>query len=193
VSLHLDDPVTALAGVGPTLGGRLRDALGITTIRGLVEHYPRAYQDAGEVLDLSEVRAGDRATLIGEVLDWDSRRVPPKGRRRRPLDLATGSVRQASGATFTVTFFNQRWRPKQLAPGTVAAFSGEVKRFRRDLQLASPEVQVLGRVAAGLDPEAAARRLEHQRLLAVYPAVDGLPSFKLNELIETALAALPPL
>jgi ATP-dependent DNA helicase RecG len=191
VTLHLDDRVTALSGVGPKLGGRLRDALGITTIRGLVEHYPRRYQDAGDVLDLSEVRAGDRATLIGEVLDWDTRRVPPKGSRRRPLDLATARVRQASGAVFSVTFFNQRWRAKQLGPGTVAAFSGEVKRFRRDLQLASPDVQALGRVAAGIAPDAAARRLEHQRLLAIYPAVEGLPSFKLNELIEAALEALP--
>jgi ATP-dependent DNA helicase RecG len=193
VTLHLDDPVTALAGVGPKLAGRLGDAFGIASVRDLLEHYPRRYQDAGEVLDLSEVTAGQPATLIGEVLGWQTRRVPPKGSRRRPLDLATAEVRQASGAVFTVTFFNQRWRASQLGPGTVAAFSGEVKRFRQDLQLASPDVQVLGRVAAGVDASAAARRLEHQRLLAIYDAADGLPSFKLNELVEAALEALPPL
>lgn len=192
MTLRLDDPVTVLTGVGPKLAGRLREALGITTVRGLIEHYPRRYQDAGEVLDLAEVRAGDRATLIGEVRDWDVRRVPPRGRRRRTLDLTIATVRQASGAVFTATFFNQPWRPKQLRTGTVAAFSGEVKRFQGGLQLASPEVQVLGRVAAGIDTQEAARRLEHQRLLAVYPAVDGLPSFKLNQLVETALEALPP-
>jgi ATP-dependent DNA helicase RecG len=192
VTLRLDDPVTALPGVGAAMSGRLADGLDIHTVRDLLEHYPRKYHDAGDVLDLSEVREDEPATLIGEVLGWETRRLPPKGSRRRALDLTTGRARQASGAVFTVTFFNQRWRSSRLPPGTVAAFSGKVTRFKHELQLKSPDVQVLGRVASGLDTDAAADRLAHQRLLAVYPAVDGLPSFKLNELIETALEELPP-
>jgi len=192
VSLSLDDRVTALPGVGPKLAGRLDEAFGIRTVRDLLEHYPRRYHDAGEVLDLGDVEEGTPATLLGEVLDWSTRRIPPRGKRSRPLDLAEGRVRQASGAVFTVTFFNQRWRASTLPPGTVAAFSGTVKRFRRELQLASPDVQVLGKVGSGTDAASAAERLDHQRLLAVYRATDGLPSFKLNELVEVALDALPP-
>ncbi len=188
---HLDDPVTVLPGVGPKLAGRLDDAFGIATLRDLLEHYPRRYHDAGAVLDLGEVEEGAPATLLGEVLEWSTRRIPPKGARARPLDLAEGRVRQASGAVFTVTFFNQRWRPATLPAGTVAAFSGTVKRFRSDLQLTSPDVQTLGTVAAGTDATSAAARLDHQRLLAVYPAVEGLPSFKLNELVGAALELLP--
>ncbi len=191
MTLHLDDRVTALAGVGPKLAGRLAESFGIDTVRDLLEHYPRRYQDAGQVLDLSDVSEGDPATLIGEVLATDARRIPPGKGRRRSLDIVELRVRQASGAVFTATFFNQRWRERALSAGTVAAFSGKVKRFRGSLQLASPDVRVLGRVAAGLDAEAAAARLEHQRLLPVYPAADGLPSFKLNDLVDTALDALP--
>jgi ATP-dependent DNA helicase RecG len=193
VSLSLDDRVTALPGVGPKLAGRLDEAFGIRTVRDLLEHYPRRYHDAGEVLDLGDVEEGAPATLLGEVLDWSTRRVPPRGKRSRALDLAEGRVRQASGAVFTVTFFNQRWRASTLPPGTVAAFSGTVKRFRRELQLPSPDVQVLGKVGSGTDAASAAERLDHQRLLAVYRATDGLPSFKLNELVDAALEALPPL
>ncbi|MFP4312608.1 MAG: ATP-dependent DNA helicase RecG [Nitriliruptoraceae bacterium] len=193
MSLHLDDPVTALPGVGPVLARRLADAFSIRTVRDLLEHYPRRYHDAGEVLDLSEVREGDPATLLGEVVAWSTRRVPARGKRSRPLDLAEAEVRQASGAGFTATFFNQRWRPGALPVGSVAAFSGTVKRFRGQVQLASPDVQVLGRIGSGLDTADAAARLDHQRLLAVYPATDALSSFKLNELVEAALEALPPL
>jgi ATP-dependent DNA helicase RecG len=192
VSLALDDRVTALPGVGAKLAGRLEDAFGITTVRDLLEHYPRRYHDAGEVLDLTDVVEGEPATLLGEVLEWSTRRVPARGKRSRPLDLAEARVRQASGAVFSVTFFNQRWRASALPPGTVAAFSGTVKRFRRELQLASPDVQVLGKVGSGADAASAAERLDHQRLLALYPATEGLPSFKLNELIEAAFEALPP-
>jgi ATP-dependent DNA helicase RecG len=192
VTLHLDDAVTALPGVGRKTATRLRDAFGIDTVRDLLEHYPRTYQDAGQVLDFSEVAEGQPATLIGEVLHISSRYLPPKGSRRRALDLVTGKVRQASGAVFEVTFFNQRWREQQLPSGTVAAFSGDVKRYRGELSLAAPDVQVLGRVAAGLDAAEAARRLEHQRLLAIYRSAEGLPSFRLNRLVDAALEALPP-
>lgn len=191
--MRLDDRVTALEGVGPRLAATLEEVLGVRTIRDLLEHYPREHRDAGAVLDLGEVEVGAPATLIGEVIGWETRVVPPRGRRRQPLDLATGRVRQASGAVFTVTFFNQRWRPTRLPAGTVAAFSGEVGRFRDQLQLASPDVQVLGRVAAGLDAATAAERLDHQQLLAIYPASEALPSFRIAALVGSALDALPPL
>jgi ATP-dependent DNA helicase RecG len=187
--VHLDDRVDVLPGVGPKARTGLAEAFGITTVRDLLEHYPRRYEDAGEVLDLSQVREGEPATLLGEVLDWSTRRIPGRG-RKRPLQIAEGRVRQASGAIFTVTFFNQNWRANQLGPGTVAAFSGKVKRFQRNLQLASPDVQILGRAGLGDDDPAA--RLQHQRLLAVYPATEAWPSFKLANLIESALERLVP-
>jgi uncharacterized protein len=190
--VHLDDRVDVLPGVGAKARTSLAETFGIVTIRDLLEHYPRRYQDAGEVLDLSQVREGEPATLLGEVLDWSTRRIPGRG-KKRPLQIAEGRVRQASGATFTVTFFNQNWRANQLGPGTVAAFSGKVKRFQRSLQLASPDVQVLGKAGTWLggddDP---ATRLQHQRLLAIYPATEAWPSFKLANLIETALQRLVP-
>jgi ATP-dependent DNA helicase RecG len=160
VTVDVDDPVTALPGVGPKLATRLRDAFEIRTVRDLLEHYPRKYQDAGEVLDWSDVKEGEPATVIGEVLGWSVRRIPKGRGRRRPLDLAEARVRQASGAVFTVTFFNQRWRTNQLPEGTVAAFSAEVKRFRSSLKLNSPDVQVLGKVTAGIDADRAADRLD---------------------------------
>ncbi len=193
MSLDLGEKVTALPGVGAAAARRLADAFGIRTVRDLLEHYPRRYHDAGEVLDLGEVEEGSPATLLGEVVDWSVRRVPARGKRSRPLDLAEASIRQASGATFSATFFNQRWRPGALPVGSVAAFSGTVKRFRTQVQIASPDVQLLGRVGSGLDAADAAARLDHQRLLAVYPAAEGLASFKLNELVEVALEALAPL
>lgn len=189
--IGLDDPIRSVRGVGPALERRLVERLGIATVRALLEHYPRRYQDAGEVLDLGEVREGEPATLIGEVRGWSSRRLPARGRRRRPLHLDEAWVRQASGAEFRVTFFNQRWRPRQLEVGTVAAFSGLVKRFRRDLQLTGPDVQVLGRVVGGIDEEVARDRLAHQRLLPVYATVEGIASFQLNDLVAASLDALP--
>ncbi|MEX0831170.1 MAG: ATP-dependent DNA helicase RecG [Nitriliruptoraceae bacterium] len=189
VTLRFEDPVTALDGVGPAMAKRMAEGLGISTIRDLVEHWPRRYQDAGEVLDLSEVVEGQPATLLGEVVRVEPKMLPPRQGRRR-LTIIEIQVRQAGGETFLVTFFNQRWRANQLSTGTVAAFSGTVKRFRSHLQLQAPDVQVLGRVAAQASLDHAAERLQHQRLLAVYPSVEGLPTFKIAEFVGKALDAL---
>jgi ATP-dependent DNA helicase RecG len=186
-TVALDDRVEVLPGVGPKLAGVLRDKLGIATVRDLLEHYPRRYADAGEVLDLADVRAGEPATLLGEIVGWSTRSIR-KG--ARTLQIAEARVRQASGAEFTATFFNQNWRAGREREGTVAAFSGKVTRFKGQLQLASPDVQVLGKASDDTDPAA---RLRHQRLLPVYPATQQLPTFKLADLVEGALERLPTL
>ena len=188
MSLRLDDRVTELPELGPKAASRLEDAFGIVTVRDLLEHYPRRYHDAGEVLDLSQVRVGEPATLIGRVVDWSTRRAQSRRGRGRQLRISEAVVRQASGATFTVTFFNQPWRTKQLRPGTVAAFSGKVEMFRSRLKLSVPDVQPLGH----LDPAEAAddEAFAHQRLLAVYPATDALPSWRIAGWVEAALDGL---
>lgn len=180
----LDEPVTRLPGVGPAAAKQLA-TLGVRSIRDLLAHYPRRYADAGELVDLSAVEVGRPATLVGEVVDAQVRRLAPKGRTRR--DLAELVVRQTGGAVFRVSFFNQRWMADRLAPGTVAAFSGKVGEFRGQLQLASPKVEVLGHVRAGRSAEEAAEDLRHQRLLPVYPATGALPSDRIRGFVATAL------
>ena len=64
----LDEPVTRLSGVGPAAAKQLA-ALGVRSVRDLLEHYPRRYADAGEVVDLAAVEVGQPATLVGEVQD----------------------------------------------------------------------------------------------------------------------------
>jgi len=186
----MDDVVTRLAGVGPAAAKQLA-ALGVRTVRDLLEYYPRRYADAGEVVDLSAVEVGVPATLVGEVIDGHVRPLAPKGggaRGRR--DIAELTVRQAGGAVFRVSFFNQRWMADKLAPGTVAAFSGKVSEFRGQLQLASPKVEVLGNVRAGRSAEEVADELRHQRLLPVYPATAALPSDRVRAHVATALETL---
>jgi hypothetical protein len=169
----LEERVTRLAGVGPAAARQL-EVLGVVTVRDLLEHYPRRYADAGEVVDLSQVEVGAPATLVGEVIDAQVRALAPKGGGRGRRDLAELVVRQAGGAVFRVTFFNQRWMAERLAPGTVAAFSGKVGEFRGQLQLAAPKVEVLGHVRAGRSAEDVAEELRHQRLLPIYPAGGAL-------------------
>jgi len=176
-----DDPVTAIAGIGPAKAKAL-GLLSIVTVRELIEHYPRRYADLGAISSLEDAPVGDQVTLIGTITSWDQRRAQAKGRRR--LDIATATVRDRDGSYFTATFFNQSWRENQLPIGTFASFSGKLKRFRGDLQVTMPEVTVLDGEA---DPD------QHRRLTPIYPATSALPSFRLAQWIEAALDELPPM
>ncbi len=188
----LDEAVTRLSGVGPAVAKQLA-VVGVRTVRDLIEHFPRRYADAGEVVDLATVEVGGPATLVGEVVESHVRPLAPRagggaGRGRR--DIAELVVRQAGGGTFRVSFFNQRWMAERLGPGTVAAFSGKVGAFRGQLQLAAPKVVVLGHVRAGRSAEEVAEELRHQRLLPIYPATAALPSDRIAAFVAVALEAV---
>lgn len=192
MSLRLEDPVTAVPGVGPALARRLDEAFGLVTVRDLVEHYPRRYGDAGALTDLSRVDGEGTATLVGEILSWDTRRAEPRGSRRRVLHLSVAELRDRSGARFSVTFFNQRWRPKRLPPGTIVRCSGTLKRFGARWQMSAPDLDELGHVRRGDELGAVVDRLAHRQLVPAYPATDDLPSTRLATLIAAALDRLEP-
>lgn len=188
MGLSLDDRVDAVEGVGASGAKLLAAELGIETVRGLVEHYPRRHQDLGELMDLDSVVVGEPATLVGTITSWN--RFTPQRRGKRRLQITEASVRTELGGTFAATFFNQPWRPNALPPGTVAAFSGEVKRFKGQLKFSSPEVTKLGRGVQAV--EGATAELDHRQLLPVYPATAKLPTWRLAQWVEAALADLPP-
>ncbi len=183
-ALDLDDPVDRVQGIGDRYARRLAADLDVETVRDLVEHYPRRYDDLGEVLPLALAQVDEPVTLVGTITDWDHRRPQRRGSKRR-LDISEATVRDREGTgTFVVTFFNQRWRARKHPVGTVAAFSGTLERRYGKLQVTQPGISELGHPDALGDG--------HQRLVPVYAATDKLPSWRLAQWIEAALDALPP-
>lgn len=189
--LSRDDPVTTLEGVGPRTAEQLADAFAIVTIDDLLAHYPRRHNDLGELMDLTAVTVGEPATLVGTIMDWNTRTVPRRGRRGR-LTISEATVATDPGPTFGVTFFNQGWRLTTLPRGTLAAFSGKVERYKTRLQMKTPEVTKLGN-ALQVDADEAAAAMDHRMLLPVYPATEAFPTWKVERLVTQALADLPPL
>jgi ATP-dependent DNA helicase RecG len=175
----LDAPVDVVRGIGPRHAATLRSQLGIETVRDLIEHYPRRYEDLGDIVPLELARIGEPATLVGTIVDW-SQKNPSRPRGKGRLRISEATVRdRGGGSTFKITFFNQPWRARQLPPGSVAAFSGKLENKFGSLRISTPRVQELG-------------DMTHQRLVPVYPATERLPSHRLAAWIEAALDALPP-
>jgi ATP-dependent DNA helicase RecG len=171
----LDTPVEFLTGVGPRRAEALR-RLNIFTARDLLFHVPHRYEDASTVTPIARLRVGDDATVIGTVI---SKGILPT---RKGLRIFQAVVQDDSGL-IEVGWPGQPWLDRQINKGDQLLLSGPV-RFYHGRQLAPREFVNLG--AEGDTADAG-------RVLAVYPATEGL-SFKLiRQLIEKHLDTFLPL
>ena len=77
-SARLDTPVERLAGVGPRQAARLAK-LGLHTVRDLLLHLPRRYEDTREVIPLASLLPGNEVqTVRARLVRVSSRRTPYK-------------------------------------------------------------------------------------------------------------------
>jgi ATP-dependent DNA helicase RecG len=171
----LDTPVEFLTGVGPRRAEALR-RLNIFTARDLLFHIPHRYEDASTVAPIARLKVGDDATVIGTVI---SKGILPT---RKGLRVFQAVVQDGSGL-IEVGWPGQPWLDRQINKGDQLLLSGPV-RFYHGRQLAPREFVNLG-------PEG--DTTDAGRVLAVYPATEGL-SFKLiRQLIEKHLDTFLPL
>jgi ATP-dependent DNA helicase RecG len=177
------------------LGGKsstaVEKALGLSTVGELLRHYPRRFNERGELTDLSQLVEGEEVTVLAEVESTSTRRIP--GRKLTILEVSIRSGRHRA----TLSFFNQPWRERDLRPGRHGMFAGKVTRFRNKLQLNSPDYILLGESGedgpAGLDPDGAEQVQDFAgALLPVYPAAAGLPSWTIARCVRLALDSLDP-
>ncbi|MDX1511654.1 MAG: ATP-dependent DNA helicase RecG [Nitriliruptorales bacterium] len=193
-ALDLDDPVTVLPGIGRKAASTLAEAFGIETVRDVLTHYPFRHHDLGDLTDVPGLTVGETQTVIGEVVDWTTKRIPGRNRRgsKRPLEITEGTV-QGEGGFFTVTFFNQSWRARQLPPGSRVVFSGKVKAFRGQVQIQSPDVQLVGTESGTTGSgEELLEILDRNQLIPVYRGTSTFGTRRFQTLVAQLLDDLPP-
>ena len=89
----------------------------------------------------------------------------------------------------SLTFFNQAWREKELKVGAQGLFAGKVGMFNKKKQLAHPDYQM---IADGSDVDNAVDKFAG-KYLPVYSATSKLPSWKITQCVEMAVASLDEL
>jgi ATP-dependent DNA helicase RecG len=173
--MRLDTPVTYLKGVGPRRAEALR-RLHILTAGDLLYHLPHRYEDASTISPIATLEPGMDATVLGTVI---SKGVIPT---RRGLRIFQAVVRDASGM-IEVSWPGQPYLDRTIAKDDVLLLTGPV-RFFHGRQLQPREF-----VNLGPGRELAAEG----RVLAVYPATEGLSFKQIRSLIEQHLDQLLPL
>jgi ATP-dependent DNA helicase RecG len=177
----LEDPLRLV--IGDKAAKQLEKALELRTAGDLMRHYPRRYETRGELTDLASLTDGEYVTVQAEVAKVTSR---PMRNRRGSIFEAT--VTDGHGM-LVLTFFGrgrQDWRERQLTPGVLGLFSGQVSTFRGKRQLAHPEYELLD---AGEDAAHAAAEYAAE-MIPVYPAAKEITSWQIARSVRVVLDVL---
>jgi ATP-dependent DNA helicase RecG len=146
----MDAAVTVLDGVGPVNAEKLGN-LDIGTLRDMLYHFPRRYDDYSELKTINRLKYGEEVTVIGTVKSASSRKLRGKS------SLSEVIVSDGSGA-LRVSWFNQPWITKTLKEGTQVVLSGKIDQYLGRLGMNSPEWELLEE-----------KNLHTNRIVPVYP------------------------
>ncbi len=172
--LTLDDPVTALAGVGPARTEMLA-RIGLHTIGDLLRHPPMRYEDRRRVLTLPELHHGHSAVVRVRV----ARRGRRSGRRRGAAAIVPV---ESGGIEGELLFFGRPWVIEQLNPGDELLVVGTARVQSGKVAIAVTECEAI-------DPDGPA---SPGGIVPVYPATEGLSQRMLRGWIAQALERCPP-
>ena len=172
----LDGPAQFLKGVGPRRAEAL-GRLGVHSVRDLLMHVPRRYEDASTVTRIAELRVGSDATVIGEIT---SKGVVPT---RSGLRIFQAILSDASGR-IECSWPGQPFLDRSLHKGDIILVTGPVRVFHSK-QIQPREFVVLGR--AGEERAAAGK------VLPIYPATEGLSQKVVRSIIDQNLDRFLPL
>lgn len=162
--------VRKLSGVGPKKAEALK-RVGIGSVRDLLEHYPRAYQDRTTFTPIGQLQKDQDFQIRGKVI----RLVPgnPYPVKKQPIRL---QVEDATGI-LEVVFFNARYLTGFFKKGRVYDFYGRVTVSLAGLQMIHPEFSE-------------ASEDEAPGILPLYPLAAGLSQKDMRKWTRAALSEI---
>ncbi|WP_399140716.1 ATP-dependent DNA helicase RecG [Streptomyces sp. NBUA17] len=173
--------------LGPATAKVMAEHLGLHTVGDLLHHYPRRYEERGQLTHLADLPMDEHVTVVAQVADarlhsFASSKAPRGKGQRLEVTITDGS-----GRLQLVFFGNGVHKPhKELLPGTRAMFAGKVSVFNRRLQLAHPAYELL-RSSDGEGEAAESVESWAGTLIPLYPATAKLESWKIGKAIQTVL------
>lgn len=168
-----DSDISKINGVGKTRKEQL-NKLGISTVRDLLFHFPRLYENRGNVLPLSEAPTDTSSSFILTVASEVKSVMIKKGvaiSKFRAFD-ETGSVE--------VVFFNSTFIKDVFHTGSVFRFYGKLSYSKKTLQLTNPKYESVVDGIPLLD------------FVPIYPLTTGINSKFIDKIINSAINEVLP-
>ncbi len=163
-----------LKSVGPKRA-RLLNKLGIRTVRDLLYHFPRRYEDRSTLKKFHQLRDGETETVMGTVVGTQDIR-PRKG-----LTITKAALHDGSSLGYAV-WFNQPYIKKQIPQGAEILVTGKVDRKYGNIQISVTDFEITDKD----DP------VHTGRIVPIYPATEGLQARALRSILKFALDTYGP-
>ena len=128
----MSDRISTLRGVGPAKAAAYAK-LGIYTTTDLLYHFPRSYENRGDVHLLSDAPIDQRTAVILTVGS-----EPRSARIRGRMTLLKFKAFDESGVC-EITYFNQDYLKSRFVLGSTFRFYGKVQRTAKRFAMTSPE------------------------------------------------------
>ena len=166
-SVSPDSSITVLRGIGPARAAAF-GRLGIGTLRDLIFHFPRGYENRGDIHLLSERTDGTKSSFLLTVATQ-----PKEALIRKNMTLLKFRAFDESG-TIEVVFFNQSYLKNVFSVGDSYRFFGSISHSKNTYQLISPAYE----------------KAEHPETLPafvpLYPLTEGLTRRAMTDAIREA-------
>ena len=167
---RLSDPVTILKGVGPAKAKQFA-ALNIFTLRDLICHFPRGYEDRTKLVSIEKLQPDVPACFRAMVMN-----SPRTSHIRKGLDITRVQVADSTGR-LNLTFFNNKFAAEQLQYGGEYIFYGAVSGDFIGYNMTNPVFEAMN-----------SQPVTTRRILPIYPLTAGLSNAALLKTVRQALA-----
>ena len=171
---RLSDPITILKGIGPSKAKQFAN-LNIFTLRDLICHFPRGYEDRTRLVTIDKLEGDTPACFKAMVMN-----TPRTNHIRKGLDLTRVQIADHT-ARLTVTFFNNKYAAETLRYGQEYIFYGAVSGDFIGYNMTNP-------VFEPLDSQPVTTR----RVLPIYPLTAGLTNAAVLKAVRQALSVCDP-
>ena len=172
----LSDPITILKGVGAAKAKQFAN-LNIFTLRDLICHFPRGYEDRTKLVTIDKLEADTPACFRAMVMN-----SPRTSHIRKGLDLTKVQVADHT-ARLSLTFFNNKYAAESLQYGKEYIFYGAVSGDFIGYNMTNPIFETLE-----------SQPVTTRRILPRYPLTAGLTNAAVLKAVRQALAIcdVPP-
>ena len=166
-----ESPVTALSGCG-SKRAELLAVLGINTVGDLLRHFPRGYQDRGNIRRLCDDSVGETGAFVLTV-GSEPRTVRISGGR-----TITKCKAFEDDKTCTLNFFNKDYLKNILIPGCTYRLYGKLTRSRSGYELSPTVIEQIRDGVKLCD------------LVPIYPLTKGISQNVMRSIISGALRSV---
>ena len=176
---NLNDLVSKLNLVKPEHAEAL-GRLGIKTVKDLLYHFPRDWEDLSEIKKISEIRPGEKISIKARVKHLSSPGFP-----FRPVNITEALLEDETGNVVAI-WFNQPYIKNSLRAGNEYYFSGKGQIYaakkQQSLQLAHPTFEMVKE-----------ETIHVAGLIPVYQSTEGITQKQIRYWLKQALDSLPEL